>query len=707
MDNFKIKLSDIFKYILLGLVEAAIVIAVIGTEKITPTARKLLNQEGEAYVHRDTTIAVARQDTTFTYTLSQADTSQSEIIEASKTIALTVIPIATIVLLYIVGYLTQSIILLIYGGRFLGTGITEVAQFIRHNPRWISRKDKYPDWIHWSDNPGKVIDTYKEHLEASESSGQNAEYLYSNQLFQGVTFALTVAGLYSSSEGCIWVPLSALVLIYIFNKINWTPLPYIWALIICGGMAAMGIFMGPSDCWGWSLCLVLAVIFAVQLAKTQIIRLGIIAKDTDDRLFDRILRRFGQPKAYILIRAHQKQFLEETLASVANQDYPNIKVLLLIDKDSGEYDKIVNIAETFRTGERKLNISWSKAKTSQAAALAHEIRGIYLKSANDDDIAIMLDSDDLFYSPYSVSRIMTKMYKTKSDICLLAFETFGENALNYAKNGHNELVKEVARERRSWTPKQLDAEKRIHRISTIGWTKCYNKKTVKYYYDALSEYASKFSEYTQYEDFPDIINILKKDVRICAVEKTSIMFRKHKGSVTTTVTCDKYYKFIPYFLNLCRLLTLNDKGKEKDSKFISSALEIVVERLIPYKITQYYHVLLKDEKIREELMKQKRMIKNPEIKFCKYIFRIYKDKIEKYLNSDDFLSKDFDILEIDVKCEELRKDLKLSPYEDDTKSSGDNKQKFRAIKLGKICRACRELLQRIKERRKNHNFRAR
>ena len=157
------------------------------------------------------------------------------------------------------------------------------------------------------------------------------------------------------------------------------------------------------------------------------------------------------------------------------------------------------------------------------------------------------------------------------------------------------------------------------------------------------------------------------------------MFRKHKGSVTTTVTRDKYYKFIPYFLNLCRLLTLNDKGKEKDSKFISSALEIVVERLIPYKITQYYHVLLKDEKIREELMKQKRMIKNPEIKFCKYIFRIYKDKIEKYLNSDDFLSKDFDILEIDVKCEELRKDLKLSPYEDDAKSTGDNKQKFRAI----------------------------
>ena len=700
MDNFKIKLSDIFKYILLGLVEAAIVIAVIGTDKITPAAKKFLNQEREAYVHKDTTIAVARQDTTFTYSLSQADSSQSEIIEASKTVALTVIPIATIVLLYIVGYLTQSIILLIYEGRFLGTGITEVAQFIRHNPRWISRKDKYPDWIHWSDNPGKVIDTYKEHLEASESSGQNAEYLYSNQLFQGVTFALTVAGLYSSFGDCIWAPLAALVLIYISNKFNYTFLPYILAFATCCVIA----LIGSPDCWRWAICLVLAVIFAVQLAKTQIIRLGIIAKDTDDRLFDRVLRRFGQPKAYILIRAHQKEFLEETLASVANQDYPNIKVLLLIDKNSGEYNKIVKIAETFRTGERKLNISWSKAKTSQAAALAHEIRGIYLKSANDDDIAIMLDSDDLFYSPYSVSRIMTKMYKTKSDICLLAFETFGENALNYAKNGHNELVKEVARERRSWTPKQLDAEKRIHRISTIGWTKCYNKKTVKFYYDALSEYASKFSEYTQYEDFPDIINILKKDVRICAVEKTSIMFRKHKGSVTTTVTRDKYYKFIPYFLNLCRLLTLNYKGKEKDSKFISSALEIVVERLIPYKITQYYHVLLKDKKIRGELRRLKVM--DPAKDFCDQ-FIDYKDEVEKYLNSDDFLSKDFDILEIDVKCEELRKDLKLSPYEDDTKSSGGNKQKFRAIKLGNICRACRELLQRIKERRKNHNFRAR
>lgn len=609
MDIFKMKLSDIFKYMVSGLVEVMIIVAIIGLDNVTAAINGIL-QYGQ--------------------------------VEELKAIIMTAIPIVALASLYILGYLTQSILLLFYGGRFLGTGICEVAQYIRHYPKLLPKEDKYPDWIHWSDNPGKVIDTYREILETQDPSENKTEFLYSNQMFQGISFALIIVLLYSCTTCDVLkfaFPALFLISTFIINKCasKWPILPYIFTVIICIALA-ISCFFVPEDNqarqWIWLIFLVISLIFAIQLAKRQIIRFGILTKNSDDGVFRKTLERYGQPKAYILIRAHQVQYLTETLDSVMNQDYPNIKVLLLIDKSSTQTYNIQYLAERFRS--KNMNIVTSVSKNSGPAAMAYEIRDIYLKYANDDDIAIMLDSDDKFYAPTVVSRIMTKMFRTKSDICLISFEIFGQTALNFSMNKHNVLVKEIATEKPFWTPEELDDKKKIHRISTIGWTKCYTKDMVSFYQECLNDYYNNnYSNATKFEDFPDIVTLLRKDIRICAVEKTSILFRKRPGSTTTDIKW-KNYEDIHYFLNTCS----NIANKKKDS-LIDNAIVIAADRLVPFKFLQYYNILATDENVRNTLGEKK----DYKTKFYNLFGDSIKIALVKYQNSD-VLKEDFKILGI-------------------------------------------------------------
>lgn len=619
MDIFKMKLSDIFKYMVSGLVEVMIIVAIIGLDKVTTAITGIL-QYGQ--------------------------------VEELRAIIMTAIPIVVLASLYILGYLTQSILLLFYGGRFLGTGICEVAQYIRHYPKLMPKEDKYPDWVHWSDNPGKVIDTYKEILEAQNPSDYKTEFLYSNQMFQGISFALVIVLLYSCTTCDVLqlaLPAAFLLSLFIINKCarKWPILPYIFTVIICIALAIRCFYM-PEDNqvrqWIWLLFLVISLIFAIQLAKRQIIRFGVLTQNTNDGIFRKTLERCGQPKAYILIRAHQVLYLKDTLNSIVAQDYPNIKVLLLIDNSavSTERDSIIALSDSFRE-QHKLNIVTSISKKSGPAAMAYEIRDIYLKYANADDIAIMLDSDDKFYAPTVISRIMTKMFRTKSDICLISFEIFGHTSLNFSMNTHNKLVKEIATEKPFWTTEELDDKKKIHRISTIGWTKCYTKEIVSFYQECLKEYYNvNYNGATKFEDFPDIVTLLKKDIRICAVEKTSILFRKRTGSTTTDIKW-KNYEDIRYFLQTCSKIV--DSMKEY---LIENAAEIATNRLIPFKFLQYYNILATDESVRNALKTEDAANTTPENKFYKLFVE---DSIKKALHSyqsSDVVEGDFKILGIDA-----------------------------------------------------------
>lgn len=645
MDNFKIKFSDIFKYILLGLVELIIFLSVIGFDQITPSLYAAFKTEQVNNVPVNQT----------------SITENLDLRDVVKTIIITVIPAATLVVLYIIGYLTQSILLLLYGGCFLGTGIYEVAQFIRHNPKWLSKEDKYPDWVHCSDYPGKVINAYKENIEVSNEADNKAEFLYANQLFQGISFTLVIASLYSYGGDSLWSYLAPgifLILLWIINASSpkITLLPYIFSCITCIAIAIIPYFLTDIDTSGlwWAISLAVSLIFAIQLAKIQIQRFGILAKDSNNDTFSRILGRYGMPKAYILIRAHQIQYLEDALKSAAEQDYPNIKVIILIDKAASpqEQKNIKDLSDKYRK-DRGLNIVNCTSQHSGPAALAYEIRDIFLKSANDDDISIMLDSDDLFYSKYTVSRIMAKTLRTDSDICLLAFEIFGETSLNFARNTHNDLVKEIATKKAFWTPEQLEKEKGIHHISTIGWTKCYRKNIVKFYQELLSEYfhltdkegtQNPYNHHTKYEDFPDIVNLVKKDIRICAVEKISILFRKREESTTTSIKWDNYCNQIPYFLSLCA-----DIYNKAPNKLIKDAECIIIKKLIPYKFIQYYNILLNSKNVRARLLTENSSLINPEQQFYSLCIKkqwLSLETLKQFLSSKE-IENDLDIFDLD------------------------------------------------------------
>ena len=200
-------------------------------------------------------------------------------------------------------------------------------------------------------------------------------------------------------------------------------------------------------------------------------------------------------------------------------------------------------------------------------------------------------------------------------------EIFGEKNLNYSKNHHNELVKDLCydislsdvgthrsesentggkRERLCpICPEDLLREDLLYRISTIGWTKCYKKSVLMKYQDLLEKYANNFEEYQKYEDFPDIVALMDKDTRICSVARNSVLFRKSANSVTTSVTPDNYEKQIPYFLYLAKALTEDSKNcDDKESKYslIKGGDAVVTEQLIPYKFVQYLNVVYKKTK---------------------------------------------------------------------------------------------------------------
>lgn len=549
--------------------------------------------------------------------------------------------------IYFLGFITQSVIQLFFGGDFLGSGIGEIAEYIRFYPTLWPNNLGYPEWLYWSDHPRLVLDVYKDILETEGNSDTKTEFLYSNQLFQGVAFAiLTILcwGFLDSFEAVGTTAKLALTgsLICALWLIHWkcghgrnsvlpiglgivmtVPICFMsWALT---GMLSVGIVT--------SLCFLLSLLFAASLARKQIRRIDILANYNSDssQKFKGILSHFGVPKMYILIRTNTDEFIEEALQSIRMQTYPNIKVLILIDSktDAEKKNNIHRKIDTYSDSSyssnalnRRINIQVYESSHHGPAALAYEIRQIFLNYANKDDVAMILDSDDKLYSPSTIAQIMTKIYRTGSNVCLIRFELFGKQNLNYSKNHHNELVKELCYEgsiqrldkntratadsntnegnkserRKAIVPEVLAEANELYRVSTIGWTKCYKKGVLERYHEIvsrnlLSHDILKYLEGKKYEDFPDILALLFRDTRICSVAKNSVLFRKSGNSVTTSISEDNYDVQIPFFLKFAKELVENN-----EEHLIDGGKDVVVRKLIPYKFVQYLNVVYKKTK---------------------------------------------------------------------------------------------------------------
>lgn len=583
MNSFKIRFSDILRYFILGGIELLLYILVV-------------------------------DGTTFYALFGDGFTSPSAV------------RIAVICAgLYLLGFISQSIIQLFFGGDFLGTGVGEVAEYIRFYPAtWLNSRG-YPDWVYWSDRPRRVLDIYRDILETDDNAETKTEFLYSNQLFQGTAFAILAITLYKYLTLFTGLDVVFRVMIMVVMGgfiwlIHWTcgnskriiiPVSLGFLMIIAV------LFLGRAGSGGsWLMGTVLAIAYlitswlAASLARKQIRRVDILAKYNHDkekaRRFKHVLARVGVPKFYILTRTNSPKYISEELESICAQTYPNIKVIILLDKSLNseendlKRDLLFNTIDAYRD---RLSIQTYESANTGPASLAYEIREIFINYANEDDIAMILDSDDKLYSPSVVSQIVTRMYRTLSNICLIRFEIFGKQNLNYSKNRHNELVKQLCyknsrvkdsykQERRLYLrPDDINKED-LHRISTIGWTKCYRKGILNSYHEMVKEYYKRkdfsLKDNRKYEDFPDIVALLQKEARICAVAKNSVLFRKSGDSVTTKVTSNNYDEQIPFFLQMAKELA--DQGK---MNLVDFWADVVVKELIPYKFVQYLNVVFK------------------------------------------------------------------------------------------------------------------
>ena len=574
--------------------------------------------------------------------------------------------------LYLMGFITQSIIQQFFGGDFLGTGLGEVAEYIRFYPtRWLNRRG-YPDWLYWSDKPSRVLEIYRNILETDEGAETKTEFLYSNQLFQGTAFAILFTTVYGYLESfcCLagfWKGAIVVILFVVLWLIHWfcgqtkkviIPITLGYFVPLLLALPYLGQYIFNHKSYPVALIIILSYILvswlAASLARRQIRRIDILARfnKENEKRFNEVLARVGIPKVYILTRTNSAAYISEELQTISKQTYPNIKVIILFDsslqivENKEEHKKLHGAIDKFRD---RLSIQTYESENSGPAALAHEIRQIFLNYANSDDIAIMLDSDDKLYSPSVVSQVVTKMFRTESNICLIRFEVFGKQKLNYAKNYHNDLVKKLCykngvyksgyvleeeqKKRRKNGPNTAlndifmdQAEKggekpernesitaqefydggEAHRISTIGWTKCYQKGILEEYHNMITDYLKSvkinfksksitgidkiLEKCTKYEDFPDIAALLLKSAKICAVAKNSVLFRKSPNSVTTGVTEDNYSVQIPFFLKFAKELSEQNLDKMIAMKDNDNA---VIDRLIPYKFVQYLNVVYK------------------------------------------------------------------------------------------------------------------
>lgn len=601
MGDFNLKLSDIFRYILLGCIESILCIIIYNE----PTGS--INLE------------------TFTNTFKNIPPDQSILVL-----------IVMISAFYFLGYITQLIISLFFHGNFLGTGIGETACFIKSYPKWIFNKEKFPfpDWIYYSEAPDKVVEIFHDVTETGSESESKLEFSYANQLFQGIALALisfTIFSLKLDMPEKITLLLITLLIfaalgatinkrLIIINKILMYIVPLGSLLIL------LQVKDNISDSFPLaalvSLGMLGSLFLAGFLARKQLRRIDILAHQADEKIFDATLLKYGVPRVFILTRVDDTALphLREQMESIASQDYPDIKLILIVDKDNMDPKNKTKtemlVDEFIRKG---MEIQFSSSKGSGAATLAYEVRQVFINYATDNDISICLDADDKFAHPQVVSNIVAKMYRTQSNICIISFETFGNTSLNFAKNYHNDLVKMLAKkesltdavyehnyndyqlERKEFlTPKQLADANIAHLVSTLGWVKCYRKPIAKAYQQLLEDFKKDFEKYPKYEDFPDIVALLSDKSRICAVGKTSIMFRKRAGSVTTNVSKENYDSLIPYFMWLADALAakVENAGNFKETP---AARRLIHNLFVPYKFVQYLNVVYSKTVLTNEL----------------------------------------------------------------------------------------------------------
>jgi hypothetical protein len=386
---------------------------------------------------------------------------------------------------------------------------------------------------------------------------------------------------------------TAVTLMFIFSL----TIPFLINYIVCFDVSWI-IFIPFVVLYG--LLCVLSYIFAVKFLT----KLGNMEKVCEnEKIMSNLPFQLNElPTVYVLIRTTDRQkrsndCLKDALNSVAKQDYPNIKIIVLDDVDETEKSKTQDIIVESKRNHNNLSISYDKHQCGGPAGAAYYIREIFLRVASERDIAIMLDDDDTLNYSSAISDIVLHMYKYKADICLCSFEVVENLNLNICNKGgktHNKIVEKLEREARVF-------DESIVMISSIGWTKVYKYSQIEKYNNFILKTKLKekeeakvlYEKLARYEDFPDIL-VLSSSVDgklpiLTGLSRPTHNYTKRKGGITTTPNINDFKIARPQFLVLTLNLALNS---DKENWNITSENVLNIVRFVLFKTLQISNILM-------------------------------------------------------------------------------------------------------------------
>lgn len=292
-------------------------------------------------------------------------------------------------------------------------------------------------------------------------------------------------------------------------------------------------------------------------------------RQTDDQ------NKKNDTRAFILIRTKLNlwklrrnkvkfSYFQECLESALRQTYPNTSIIILkyglfaLPFFTTKYwwcprvvRKIVNCHKT-NTNATVPEVYVYHHNNRGAALSLYNIRRILIEKigkidVNDNDIAILLDDDDMLVNSSVVQDIVDSMDKKNASICLTQFESIGESSLNIVNQAgriHNNLIKELNEQGGNVTPcssTESFGESALCFADSLGWTKVYRINVIKKYHeDLLSLFKREcklkcfLRNNDAFEDFPEIINLCRKDVKTTVLAAPTHIYRKHQNSITAT-----------------------------------------------------------------------------------------------------------------------------------------------------------------------------
>ena len=591
--DFKIKFSDIIKHLGLGIAMCALTIVLV------PQISSAVTSEADK--------------------LSPVLENIRSVFDSTGIVG----QVLLLVFAYIIGLLVQTVISILYGHGFNGMSIDEYCYCARQFGRFSDRD--FPDWVFWSSRPDKVLRELTDQTELKLNSETRSEWLILNQLFEGIYFIMLV-GLITLTAISGEIPMALKIAIFVVcffqflaSKIRYFIRHQLFSLsaatlsfllfIVAG--AILSCHKVGNKYLFMAIGMLLTFLCARFFAKQHLLSMGSLCS-SDKSSLDKLLCQTGLPTAFILIRTNTAKYLGKTLESIAKQNYPSVKVILLEDSVLRKDEAPMSVEDCIRTYEErfsKLNVLYYKSDKSGPCALSDEIQDLFLKVSTSRDVAIMVDSDDYLACDEVVSEIVTRIYRSGADICISSFEIFGKMSLNYAKDYHNILVRRISGLKLPLNYSlynrlaHKDLVDDIYHISTIGWVKSYRRSVIENYVGIKRR--SGYGDFVRkhglriYEDFPDILALLSSKAGVCAIHNPSHRFRKEEGSVTTSVGIENYRVQIPGFLALACMLSKAAASLTWQPK---GTADFIRTRFSVYKFIQYLDVVLDKELAKAECL---------------------------------------------------------------------------------------------------------